>query len=243
ITSFDGHTGNITAIQFQSAGRWIVTSSEDGTIKIWDIRAPTVQRDYELKTPVNDVIIHPNQGELVSCDQNGSIKIWDLGENQCTHELLPEEDTPARSVSMAADGSLLVAANNKGNFYVWKTKNKGDMTDLEAVTRVQAHSKYITKCLLSPDTKMLATCSADATVKIWNASPSSSGFRFNLERTLAGHQRWVWDAAFSADSAYLVTGSSDHTARLWDSSTAETIRTYYGHQKAVVCVALHDVSL
>jgi G protein beta subunit-like protein len=62
---------------------------------------------------VNEVIIHPNQGELVSCDQNGSIRIWDLAENQCTHELLPEEDVPVRSVSMAADGSLLIAANNK----------------------------------------------------------------------------------------------------------------------------------
>ncbi len=51
-------------------------------------RAPGVQRDYELKVPVNDVIIHPNQGELVSCDQSGSIKVWDLSENLCTHELV-----------------------------------------------------------------------------------------------------------------------------------------------------------
>jgi G protein beta subunit-like protein len=77
------------------------------------IRAPGIQRDYELKSPVNDVIIHPNQGELVSCDQAGSIRVWDLAENQCTHELLPEEDIPVRCVTMAADGSLLVASNNK----------------------------------------------------------------------------------------------------------------------------------
>ena len=51
-------------------------------------RAPGIQRDYDLKCPVNDVIIHPNQGELVSCDQNGSIRVWDLGENSCTHELV-----------------------------------------------------------------------------------------------------------------------------------------------------------
>ncbi|KND03083.1 TOR complex subunit LST8 [Spizellomyces punctatus DAOM BR117] len=239
ITSFDGHTGNVTSIGFQSAGRWIVTGSEDGTIKIWDVRAPGIQRDYELKSPVNDVIIHPNQGELISCDQNGSVKVWDLGENACTHELLPEEDTPARSVTMAADGSILVAANNKGNYYVWKTKTTGDLTQLEALTKVAAHSKYISKCMLSPDTKLLATCSADHTVKIWN----TVDHKFGLEKTLAGHQRWVWDCAFSADSAYLVTGSSDHSARLWDLATGETIRHYNGHQKAVVCVALHDVSM
>lgn len=239
ITSYDGHVGNVTALGFQSAGRWIVTGGEDGTIKIWDVRAPTVQRDYQLKAPVTDVIIHPNQGELVSCDQNGAIKIWDLAENACTHELVPEEGVPVRSVTMATDGSILAAGNNKGNIYVWRTKNKGDLTELDAIKKVMAHPKYITKCLLSPDTRSLATCSADHTVKIW----STVNHSFELEKTLGGHQRWVWDAAFSADSAYLVTGSSDHSARLWDLQTGETIRHYVGHQKAVVCVALHDISL
>eukprot|EP00842_Homolaphlyctis_polyrhiza_P000552 jgi/Hompol1/1498/HPOL_000619-RA len=232
IVSFEGHTANVTAIAFQSAGRWIVTGSEDGTIKIFDVLSPGIQRDYELKCPVNDVIIHPNQGELVSCDQSGSIRVWDLAENTCTHELVPEEDTPARSVTMASDGSMLVAANNKGNYYVWRTRNGADTTEFEALTKVSAHQTYITKCLLSPDNRLLATCSADHTVKIWDASRQ----RFTLDKTLGGqqgHQRWVWDCAFSADSAYLVTGSSDHSARLWDLSNGETIRHYNGHQKAI----------
>jgi G protein beta subunit-like protein len=115
ITVFEGHTKNVTSIQFQSQGRWFVTGSEDGTIKIFDVRAPGIQRDYtpDPRSPINCVIIHPNQGELISCDQDGSIRVWDLGENICTHLLLPDEDTPVRSVTMASDGSLLIAANNK----------------------------------------------------------------------------------------------------------------------------------
>jgi G protein beta subunit-like protein len=57
--------------------------------------------------------VHPNQGELISCDQSGSVKIWDLGENSCTHELVPAEDVPIRSVTIASDGGTLVAGNNK----------------------------------------------------------------------------------------------------------------------------------
>lgn len=92
-----------------------------------------IQRDYYHGSPVNDVVVHPNQGELISCDQNGSVKIWDLGENSCTHELVclcgfwikteadvadaihqvPAEDVPIRSVSIASDGGTLVAGNNK----------------------------------------------------------------------------------------------------------------------------------
>jgi G protein beta subunit-like protein len=54
---------------------------------------------------------------------------------------------------VAIDGSLLVAANNKGNVYTWKTSTSGDLTELEALSKIPAHTKYITKCLLSPDTK------------------------------------------------------------------------------------------
>jgi G protein beta subunit-like protein len=115
ISTFEGHTKNVTSIQFPSQGRWFVTGSEDGTIKIFDVRTPGIQRNYtpDSKAAINQVIIHPNQGELVSCDQNGSIRMWDLGENSCTHELLPDEEAPVRSVTMSSDGGLLIAANNK----------------------------------------------------------------------------------------------------------------------------------
>lgn len=161
-----------------------------------------------------------------------------MSENICTHELTPAGDVPIRSVTLAADGSCLVAGNNKGKCYVWKINEEGlGLPRFQAVTKFQAHNKYLTRCLLSPDVKYLATCSADTTVKIWSIS---SNYEFKLEKVLQGHQRWVWDCAFSADSAYLVTASSDHTARLWEMTSGETVRQYNGHHKAAVCCALHD---
>lgn len=90
--------------------------SPDTLQRLAFFRAPGVQRDYDLKTPVTDVIIHPNQGEIISSDQSGVVRIWDLGENACTHELVPEEDVPVKSVSMAGDGGILVAGNNKVSY-------------------------------------------------------------------------------------------------------------------------------
>jgi G protein beta subunit-like protein len=89
-----------------------------------------------------------------------------------------------------------------------------DVTQLMPITKFQAHLKYITRVLLSPDVRHLATCSADHTAKIWSVDEK----KFTHETTLHGHQRWVWDCAFSADSAYLVTACSDHYARLWELS-------------------------
>ena len=38
VSSYDGHTGNVTAVGFEQHGRWMYTGSEDGTVKIWDLR-------------------------------------------------------------------------------------------------------------------------------------------------------------------------------------------------------------
>jgi G protein beta subunit-like protein len=222
---------------------------------------------------VTDVVIHPNQGEIIACDRGGSVRIWDLAENNCSHQLIPEEDVPVASVTVASDGSTLCAGTNsvsknynclfevanaifKGNVYVWHLLQFREKTTLIPITHFSAHKEYITRVLLSPDVKHLATCSADHTAKIWEVKDlatmipvpgqpqpaNSSPEPFRLESTLTGHQRWVWDCAFSADSAYLVTACSDHYARLWELHSESIIRQYNGHHRGLVCVALNDYS-
>lgn len=90
----------------------MVTSSEDGTVKIWETRSGTVQRNYNHGSPVNDVVIHPNQGEIIACDRSGAVRMWDLAANECSHELVPEPDVSVSSITVASDGTLLCAANN-----------------------------------------------------------------------------------------------------------------------------------
>ena len=113
LHTFEGHTGNITGVAFHCEGKWMVTSSEDGTVKIWETRSGAIQRSYQHNSPANDVVIHPNQGEIISCDRAGSVRVWDLAENNCSHELIPEDETSVSSVTVASDGTLLCAANNK----------------------------------------------------------------------------------------------------------------------------------
>lgn len=168
VLTFEGHTGNITGVAFHCEGKWMVTSSEDGSVKIWETRSGTVQRSYSHQgSPVNDVVIHPNQGEIISCDRSGSVRVWDLAENACSHQLIPEEDVAVSSVTVASDGSLLCAGNNNGNVFVWRMEQYREKTTLIPVTHFKAHAQYITRVLLSPDVKHLATCSADHTAKIW----------------------------------------------------------------------------
>ncbi|KAL4946264.1 hypothetical protein BDV06DRAFT_183063 [Aspergillus oleicola] len=168
VVTFEGHTSNITGVAFHCEGKWMVTSSEDGTVKVWDTRSGHIQRNYAHKAPVNDVVIHPNQGELISGDRAGIVRVWDLGESVCTHQLIPEDDVAVHSVSVASDGSLLCAGNKKGNVYIWRMIQEAEVTRIVPVCTFQAHKDYLTRVLLSPDVKHLATCSADHTAKVWN---------------------------------------------------------------------------
>lgn len=168
VMTFEGHTNNITGVAFHCEGKWMVTSSEDGTVKVWDTRSGSLQRNYVHKAPVNDVVIHPNQGELISGDRAGTVRVWDLGESVCTHQLIPEDDVAVSSVSVASDGSLLCAGNKLGNVYIWRMIQDTEVTRIVPIAMFQAHRDYLTRVLLSPDVKHLATCSADHTAKIWN---------------------------------------------------------------------------
>lgn len=47
-------------------------------------------------------------------DQHGNIRVWDLTANACSCELVPEVGTPVRSLTVAQDASLVIAANNQG---------------------------------------------------------------------------------------------------------------------------------
>ena len=58
------------------------TGSEDGAIKIWDLRAPSCQRNYDVGSAVNTVALHPNQAELISGDMDGKVKVGSV-RNDC----------------------------------------------------------------------------------------------------------------------------------------------------------------
>lgn len=49
-----------------------------------------------------------------------------------------------------------------------------DVTSLVPITKFTAHQTYITRVLLSPDVRHLATCSADHTARIWAVDPFPS---------------------------------------------------------------------
>jgi len=38
LATFTGHTANVTSLAWNAEAKWLCSGSEDGTVRIWDVR-------------------------------------------------------------------------------------------------------------------------------------------------------------------------------------------------------------
>jgi G protein beta subunit-like protein len=242
VLTLEGHTSSVTSLGFQRDGRYLYSGSEDGTIKLWDLRNPTYSRSLDCHAPVRSVTLRVDRDEIISGDANGNVKIWDLGGNSKgpINQVQPGDSgglqSSIQAVDISEDSRTLVAVSNHGTVFCWDPTQPHA---LQPITKFRAHplGTYCLHAKISPDCRHLCTTGSDGSAKLWDTTT------WELSQNLQEHSKWVWDAAFCADSSYLVTASSDSTARLWNLRTGEVVRQYHGHQSAITCVALNDSSV
>jgi serine/threonine protein kinase len=99
------------------------------------------------------------------------------------------------------------------------------------VTTLTGHSDVVRSVAISPDGKMLASGSADKTIKLWNLANGQA------IRTLTGHKDWVVATAINPDSTLLASGSSDKTIKLWNLKTGKLLHTFKGHNDWISSLA------
>jgi G protein beta subunit-like protein len=242
VISIDSHEGLVSTILIpENVGIFencFISAGEDCTVRINDIRdSKGAIKTFYHSNYVNSVQIGNQNNDIISADENGTIKIWDVKKGEVRSEYnsnINEEGLAFRSISLAENEGYLIGAKSNGTCCVFDYDSS---KDLKLLNTFNAHKSYITKCVLNSDNNLLATCSADNEIGIWEKKKDAKEFE---EKTkINGHKKWVWDCDFSLDSKYLISCSSDKTIKVWEIENEKNIQTFY-HTKGVNHIALCD---
>ncbi|MEH1868679.1 MAG: hypothetical protein V7K69_27290 [Nostoc sp.] len=99
------------------------------------------------------------------------------------------------------------------------------VSGLKEYNRLEGHLSGVNNATFSPDRSLIASASADTTIKLW--LPDGSLFK-----TLSGHEDVVNSVSFSPDGQIIASASQDKTVKLW-SREGVLLVTLLGHQGVV----------
>jgi WD40 repeat protein len=115
----------VQACAFSSDGRWLVTGSAEGILRLWDIKsgAMLVEKFAGHEAPIVFLAFTPDGRILISASADKRVKLWDVSTQRVLRTM--EVDAPITHAALSADGRHLVAATrgvgrcDKGAIWIW----------------------------------------------------------------------------------------------------------------------------
>jgi WD40 repeat protein/tRNA A-37 threonylcarbamoyl transferase component Bud32 len=226
-----GHEAPVRFVSFlPNAGEEdLVSASEDGTIRFWDTRQPTV--DWTQNEAVYGVAFFPD-GRRVACVTGlydagdcKRVKIWDVVgriESQPPLEI-PEG---VNHLAISPDGRwIVIAPSGVGKASLW------DLGTGELSRRFKAAPDATVGVSFSPDGRYIACCAEQPQVIVLDVSSA-------VAQPIASGAPRVSSAVFEPrDGRILALGCQDASVQLWDWRRPERVPARPGHTKAVMSLA------
>ncbi|QTA78066.1 WD40-repeat-containing [Desulfonema limicola] len=229
ILSIDtgGHMAKICDVIFTKDGKYLVSASNDKTIRIWNVETGGIERiirgqmgeGHEGK--IFAAALSPDNrwlavgGWMKGEDGNHKIRLIDFHTGKVIR-LLKGHENVILALSFSPDSRRLISGSADTTARIW------DVSTGTALHTLSGHTERIYAAAFSPDGRLAVTGSDDDTLILWNAGKEPATFQ--KLSTLTGHTDKVKSAAFTPDGRYLLSGSWDKTIRLWDGKTGEFIK-------------------
>ncbi|WP_433229954.1 AAA family ATPase [Micromonospora sp. CA-248260] len=210
ITATLPHPAPVTAVQFSPDGSALVTSSNDGTARLWPLPGPA------LATPgvVSATLFSPD-GRTLAVGST-STQLWNVEHSDRPTPVGPALSNPdgfSGALAFTPDNHTLAVSARSGTVQLW------DVSESTRPARhgpaLQAHDQLVETVAISPDGRILATGSRDHTIRLWDITHPTTPTPL---ATLRGFNNYVSSVAFNHDGSLLAAGSIDQTVRLWDTS-------------------------
>lgn len=101
---------------------------------------------------------------------------------------------------------------------------------VKLVRTLRGHTDYISLIAWSPNGRILASSSADGTIRLWDAETGES------LRTIKGHKRGVWCVAFDPTGEVLASGDDD-CVKLWETNSGNLLNILEMNTEGAVSLA------
>jgi WD40 repeat protein len=164
VGELKGHNDWILSTSFSADGKFLVTSGADRSAQVWEVGTWTLVAKLDQMEPVNGVAFGPN-AELVAAAVAGPTDRMIRLRRRDNSQL-------ARAIDLGVPGPLGVVWAPAGNLlYVPltdKTVRVYDPNSGAHVATLTGHTDWVYGVALTPDGAMLASASADGTVKLWH---------------------------------------------------------------------------
>jgi WD40 repeat protein len=217
--------GFVRALAFGPDGSWLVNGADgDVRLRVRDVATGRIRRD--IQGPDGDcrtVAVSPDGKRVAATafrpDRKFHLAVFDVDSGK---SLYTAEGT---ALAYSPDGRWLAVREADG-----KTVALRDAQTHEVVARLGAHRDLINSAAFSPDSRRLATCSADRTVRVWQIGSDAC-------QLLHGHTDDVYAAAFHPDGKRLATAGRDRAIWLWDLARGEEVARLPGHTSYVWSLA------
>jgi WD40 repeat protein len=223
-----GHVGEVTGIAIALDGETVVTSGDDGTLRLWNPQSGAVDKiepDSVIRTRRPIVALaYSADGKRFAAGGADSITLWNVGDSVET-TTLKNRSGDISQIIFSPDGTRLVTAGKDWPILIW------DLASQRVTAALNGHTGSVNSISFSADGKLVISGSDDGTVRVWDPVTARE------LTTLSGHAAAVLCAVISPDGKLAASAGADHSVKLWDLSQKRLLVTLAGHQAPVVAIA------
>jgi WD40 repeat protein len=215
----------ILALALSSDGKKLAAGGCDRLVRVWDL-GPGYDK-AKAETPIENhadwvfgVAFSPDGKYLLTASRDKNAKVWDLAARESV-ATFPEHQNGVYAVAITQDGKLGISVGEDNKVRYWEATDAAKKIGKQV--RIGGdHAKAIFRLAYhaDPKTPLLATCSADGTVRLWNPLNGAG------VRTLTGHTDWVYAVAFSPDGKQVAAGGWNGEVRVWDAANGALVKAF-----------------